>query len=550
MVSSKILSYLLFVLWTIECLGANRSRWEEEINTALKRNIVGCRYEISAMLPGGTVQLPSTSNHLIAHYLYPSKADMAAAKMLPITLTQADSDLKANANRSGYTFESWAAQKESRWEVPITHPGQDRINCVNMTYLAASEQIISYYETFKHIKRGFYVLYGKNAFIHPSGAVGFSCGFFIGREACENRWNYAKDWYLPCRDKMNSSGWDWQDFWASPSRHSLSDINAMVQKCGDLSDLGSSDNKNFIASRHDKVFTIPALWDYNYHHFLADSLARMVHHLRFIRTNKDVMIHVRAFEEYDHNYKSKQVQEGARKMRFDILDLLGIDRSRIIHGPVLANEVYIPRFLRCSYLLSNPVEIQLLAKQLVHAAFAKQSLRKPSWPLKPPVGNRTLVIQQRHGHHSDYRHWTDQTTDLVVAAFRKAFPEHQIVLHSSKNLKKRSLAEEIVMYSQADILVGLHGAGFTSMMFMPPNALIVEMVGRVVDVNMPVCGYYGPMAAACGHHHYIHSFDVNTGNVREEVAAQKVAAFYKTIHDPTSTTPVLRLYDSLKEVNQ
>ena len=57
------------------------------------------------------------------------------------------------------------------------------------------------------------------------------------------------------------------------------------------------------------------------------------------------------------------------------------------------------------------------------------------------------------------------------------------------------------------MLVGAHGAGMTNMIFMPRNSLIVELTGEWDGRMLPVCGYHGPLCAACGHHHYIHHYD-------------------------------------------
>ena len=59
------------------------------------------------------------------------------------------------------------------------------------------------------------------------------------------------------------------------------------------------------------------------------------------------------------------------------------------------------------------------------------------------------------------------------------------------------------------LLLGIHGAGLTKLMFMPPNSLVVELSGMSVfnDVQMPVCGYYSNWAFMFGHHHYLYAFD-------------------------------------------
>lgn len=69
------------------------------------------------------------------------------------------------------------------------------------------------------------------------------------------------------------------------------------------------------------------------------------------------------------------------------------------------------------------------------------------------------------------------------------------------------------------------------MMFMPPGAMIVEIVARFANVNMPVCGYYGPWASMFGHHHYLYGYRYE---LKEKLRMDSVAAqalkFYQEIH--------------------
>lgn len=571
--SKSQLFYFAAILAYLICALADSSRWEDEIDSSLRVNIKGGCKVIRDFMTHDTVNLKQieSPNELLAQVLYPSKLDVKQMRQLPMALTLADKDLADNARRWEYTHEKWHTTDLLRWEIPASHPGQDRNNCLNMTFLAASEHVIAYYETFKTIKRAFYVIHGRQAFVHPSGAVGFSCGYYMGHEACENRWNYAENWYKPCKAMMDKHTFEWRQIFDKTASANTTD-HILNSGCSDRTDLGSPNKRTFNITRHNKVFTIPALWDYNYHHWIADSLARLAHNLRFLRANPDIMIHVRSFEEYDGQRNGDQrFKDGSKKMRMEFFDLLGIKRDRIVTGPILADEVYIPRFLRCSYLLSNPVELQLLARHLLTAAHTELGLKmdkpliRPYLTHKPHANiiqqnsetvakNKTLIIQQRYTKFgSNYREWNDVTLQPVVAAFKRRFPDHNVVVLSSKDLKVRSLAKEILLYNSADILVGLHGAGLTNMMFMPPNSLIVEFVGRLVDVHMPVCGYYGPMGAAFGHHHYLHSYNVNEGEgmaTRPEQGAEVASKFYKLIHGPKTNTPILQIYNSLKVENQ
>ncbi len=79
----------------------------------------------------------------------------------------------------------------------------------------------------------------------------------------------------------------------------------------------------------------------------------------FLRANPDIKIHIRAFDLLDETRnRTAMFKAVAGKMRRSLFDLLQIPMDRVIYGPVLAREVFIPRPMRCSYPLSNPLEIR------------------------------------------------------------------------------------------------------------------------------------------------------------------------------------------------
>jgi len=90
----------------------------------------------------------------------------------------------------------------------------------------------------------------------------------------------------------------------------------------DILDQKELNGSYIYAPKHYKrVFLITAMWDYNYHHFIADSLARLSRHLKFLQANPDIYIHLRLVEEYE--IRSPQFKKDAHDMRLRLLSLLG-----------------------------------------------------------------------------------------------------------------------------------------------------------------------------------------------------------------------------------
>lgn len=73
-------------------------------------------------------------------------------------------------------------------------------------------------------------------------------------------------------------------------------------------------------------------------------------------------------------------------------------------------------------------------------------------------------------------------------------------------------------------------AGITNVIFMPPESLVIEIIGKFDGRMLPVCGYHGPLVAMYGSHHYLHYFDWKGGEkLLAEVMASESHQFYKYI---------------------
>lgn len=331
--------------------------WNREINESLARNIKReCKWQ---MLNGLSLPQEGDDSLYVSTFL-PSKAEVYQFQRLPSTLTLANAAMGETAVKRGFGYDKRASEKGPVWQIPLDHPGQNASNCFDLTMLAAKENVLDMYNSYKSIHRTFYISRGRNAVVHPNGAVGFACGHFQAQEACETRWEQTDAWWTKCNTELSSAGLSWKSLWSATN--SSEKAMAVIEACTidqELGRRGLNITTLFRPHKFRRVFVITALWDFNYHHFIADSLARLVRNLRFLLSEPDVYIHVRAFEEYDiQPVRGEQWKREFREMRDRLFTLLGIDLSRIVHGTVVAEEVYVPRNMHCSYTLSNPMEIR------------------------------------------------------------------------------------------------------------------------------------------------------------------------------------------------
>lgn len=124
----------------------------------------------------------------------------------------------------------------------------------------------------------------------------------------------------------------------------------------------------------------------------------------------------------------------------------------------------------------------------------------------------------------DWREWDKSEWPAVIAALNQRIyaprsndaaeldnsqsPVTVIPLTSSNSTLMNCLTCQIHdYYSTSQILIGIHGAGLTNMMFMPPGSIVFEIVGKFDGRMLPLCGYHGSLASVFGIHHYLYYYD-------------------------------------------
>ena len=82
----------------------------------------------------------------------------------------------------------------------------------------------------------------------------------------------------------------------------------------------------------------------------------------------------------------------------------------------------------------------------------------------------------KHTRNSEdlVRQWSENFTERLMSALRSQFPEYDLRLFSDKDEKlMTSHGSQIKVFAEADVLVGMHGAGLSNQVYMKPNSAVV-----------------------------------------------------------------------------
>lgn len=265
--------------------------------------------------------------------------------------------------------EIWAKENAVGWSIPPDHPRNSMKRfCVNYSQESGINPVISFPNMTNSLVP-FYLAKLRNVFIDDNGVAALSCGYYQGHQACETLFRFiGKKWFKSC---------------ATDTKH---------PECT------PSESSPSVIQDADEVFVITAQWDHNYHHYLIDSFMRMIRYIDFIRKNPRIKIHIRGYEKFaadgDKIFRRKEEREAkkasfikmAKVIRHRINDLMEIDDSRFILGPVRAQVAYYPRSIKCSSPISHGLEVKLLSSHLL-----ERSLKHKTSSYNPTVNGWSLV---------------------------------------------------------------------------------------------------------------------------------------------------------------
>ena len=200
----------------------------------------------------------------------------------------------------------------------------------------------------------------------------------------------------------------------------------------------------------DEVYVIAQYWGNGVFHRMAEIVPRLVPGLQFLSEHPQIRI--------------LAPQKGGRLA--ELLEIVGLNSSRLVTGLLRANIVYQPRSTTCGF--ANVQESQVLSQ--LYRDYIRRNLR-------PQPRNRLILIRR-----SRTRRFTEQRK--IEKALERAASDYNLTYTLFIDNPTPSLHETMVLFHSAVVVVAPHGAGLSNLYFSQPGTYVVEGVCNIPFVNL------------------------------------------------------------------
>jgi hypothetical protein len=223
-------------------------------------------------------------------------------------------------------------------------------------------------------------------------------------------------------------------------------LSVQGKACGQFTSLGFPEH---FQQRFEFVATIAHFWGQGYYHFLAENCVRVPLVIQLIEGNPLSKIHVHANIPFVGS----------------LLELLGIQRNRIVEGTAFARVLLLPEPVPCG----NPPAILL---NLLRRMLVEHSLQ--SVPFATITNECRLLVVQRKGSRAISNH------DALVSGLSGAFTACRTVVHTGHE----SVLNQLQLFRSSTVIVAPHGAGLANIVACKKSTLILELMVAGKDVNI------------------------------------------------------------------
>ena len=201
---------------------------------------------------------------------------------------------------------------------------------------------------------------------------------------------------------------------------------------------------------YSELFVINQYWGTQTYHRMTEIMPRLALHLQFLKVNPEIRI--------------SAPEVGGRLA--ELLEIIGLDSSRLVAGVARAKIVYQPGVTACIH--ANIPESQMLSQ--LYRDYIKRTF--------PPQPRNRLILIRRSG----LRRFSEQKA--IEGVVKRAARDYNLTYTMFIDDPTPSLNDTMIMFHSAIMIVAPHGAGLSNMLFSQSGTYILEGVCNVPHVNM------------------------------------------------------------------
>jgi len=213
---------------------------------------------------------------------------------------------------------------------------------------------------------------------------------------------------------------------------------------------------------HNELYVINQFWGTGVFHRMVEIIPRLALHLQFLKANPEIRI--------------LAPEVGGRTA--ELIEIIGLNKSRLVRGVSRAKIVYQPRATGCGF--ANVPESQMLSR--LYRDYIKRTF--------PTQRRNRLVLIRRTGT----RRFADQKA--IEKVLQRAAGDYNLTYTLFPDNPPPSLNETMMIFHSAVVVVGPHGAGLSNIYFSQPGTYVLEGVCNLPHVNL--C--FMRLAHILGHH--------------------------------------------------
>ena len=342
-----------------------------------------------------------------------------------------------------------------------------------------------------------FIIHAKNgAYVTKCGGVAVSCGTIQTRTQCGT-----------VRDETSL------ELWNKCYKNNNSNSSSSNGNCNKL-------------KKYPKLFVLSYKYDSAIGHFMTEILPRIAYYYELL-TRKDDPVYI-------HYGCDKKFGKFSPPLKY--MEWLGIDSSKFIQGEVYADHVMLPRDGACQDLLYNRWEYMKMREMVFNRAGLDE---RKDWKIEAKSNENTqeninnndqpILTGPNHGEtpiilvlgrsKSKYsarkgditRLWPMDFYEQLIQNITTSFPNRLVIPFSDRNSTLMScITCQIELFSRATLIIGMHGAGLSNMMFMPTGGTVIEICPGLDGRMLPASGPFSRLAMATGMKHIMYHLTKET----------------------------------------